>query len=73
MKAGFFKPAFTGLMIRALTESAAIRSVMADLVAGRQSYATLKRRLLRTFELGLAWRLLTTNGERRATNDYRPA
>jgi flavin-dependent dehydrogenase len=59
LKAGFFRPAFTGLMMRALIESAAIRAVMADLVAGRQSYATLKWRLLKTFELGLAWRALT--------------
>jgi hypothetical protein len=34
---------------------------MADLVAGRQSYKTLKWRLLKTLELGLAWRALTTN------------
>ena len=59
-------------MMRALTESGAIRSVMADLVAGRQSYATLKGRLLKTFEVGLAWRLLTTNAEPRTSNDYRP-
>ena len=58
LKAGFFRPAFTGLMMRALQESAGIRAVMADLVAGRQSYATLKWRLLKTFELGLAWRAL---------------
>ena len=61
LKSRFFRPAFTGLMMRALTESAAIRAVMADLVAGRQSYATLKWRLLKTFELGLACRMLTTN------------
>jgi len=65
LKAGFFRPAFTGLMMRALMESAAIRSVMADLVAGRQSYATLKWRLLKTLEIGLAWRALTANDERR--------
>jgi flavin-dependent dehydrogenase len=58
LKAGFFRPAFTGLMMRALTTSGAIRSVMADLVAGRQTYAALKWRLLKTFELGLAWRAL---------------
>jgi hypothetical protein len=52
LKAGFFRPAFTGLMMRALMESGAIRAVMADLVAGRQSYASLKWRLLKTFELG---------------------
>jgi flavin-dependent dehydrogenase len=60
LKAGFFRPAFTGLMMRALQESAGVRAVMADLVAGQQSYATLKWRLLKTFELGLAWRALTT-------------
>ena len=53
LKAGFFRPAFTGLMIRALQQSPAIRAVMADLVAGRQPYASLKWRLLRTLE----WRL----------------
>ncbi len=61
LKAGFFRPAFTGLMMHALMESAAIRAVMADLVAGRQSYAGLKWRLMKTFEIGLAWRVLTTN------------
>lgn len=53
LKAGFFRPAFTGLMIRGLQQSHAIREVMADLVAGRQPYASLKWRLLRTLE----WRL----------------
>jgi geranylgeranyl reductase family protein len=60
LKAGFFRPAFTALMMRALMQSAAVRAVMADLVAGRQSYKTLKWRLLKTLELGLAWRALTT-------------
>jgi flavin-dependent dehydrogenase len=58
LKAGFFKPAFIELLMRALTKSQAVRSVMADLVAGRQTYAGLKWRLLKTFELGLAWRIL---------------
>jgi flavin-dependent dehydrogenase len=58
-KAGFFRPAFTHLMTRALQHSHPIRAVMADLVAGRQSYATLKRRLLGTLEWRLALRLLT--------------
>ena len=58
LKAGFFRPAFTGLMMRALQESAAIRAVMADLVAGRQPYRTLKWRLLRTFEWRLAAKAL---------------
>jgi geranylgeranyl reductase family protein len=61
LKAGFFRPAFTGLMMRALQESAAIRAVMADLVAGRQSYALLKWRLLSTFEVGVAWRALRSS------------
>jgi len=57
LKAGFFRPRFTRLMIDALRHSAGIRAVMADLVAGRQSYARLKWRLARTFEAGLAVRL----------------
>ena len=56
LKAGLFRPAFTGLMMRALQDSRAIREVMADLVAGRQPYGSLKWRLLRTFE----WRLALT-------------
>ncbi len=58
LKAGFFQPAFTSLMVRALAQSAGVRAVMADLVAGRQPYATLKRRLVGTFEWKLLWRLL---------------
>ena len=54
----FFRPAFTRLLVRALGQSAAIRSVMADLIAGRQSYRTLKWRLLSTWEWGLAARAL---------------
>jgi geranylgeranyl reductase family protein len=57
-KAGFFRPAFTGLLMRALRTSPAIRSVMADLVAGVQPYRTLRRRLLSTFEVRLALRAL---------------
>jgi flavin-dependent dehydrogenase len=62
LKAGFFRPAFAGLLIGALHHSAGIRAVMADLVAGRQSYATLKWRLLKTLEIGLAWRALARSG-----------
>jgi geranylgeranyl reductase family protein len=58
LKAGFFRPAFTALLMRALQQSPAVRGVVADLVAGRQSYATLKWRLLSTLEFGLAWRVL---------------
>jgi len=42
----------------ALAESAAIRAVMARLVAGTEPYGTLKWSLARTAELGLAWRLV---------------
>jgi geranylgeranyl reductase family protein len=58
LKRGFFHPRFTRLVVRALSESAPIRHVMVDLIAGRQPYATLKRRLLGTLEFGLAWRTL---------------
>jgi geranylgeranyl diphosphate/geranylgeranyl-bacteriochlorophyllide a reductase len=59
-KAGFFQPRFTRLLVDALQSSEKIRGVMADLVAGTQSYRGLKRRLARTMEFGLAWRLLTS-------------
>jgi flavin-dependent dehydrogenase len=58
LKAGFFRPRFTSLLIEALDRSPAVREVMIDLVAGRQPYRGLKRRLLATMELGLAVRLL---------------
>jgi len=57
LKAGFFRPRFTKLLIRALQTSAPVRAIMADLVAGRQSYATLTRRLVATLEVKLAWEL----------------
>lgn len=57
LKAGFFRPRFTKLLIRALQTSAPVRAIMADLVAGRQSYATLARRLMATLEVKLAWEL----------------
>jgi flavin-dependent dehydrogenase len=58
LKAGFFRPRFVGLMMRALTQSAAIRVVVADLVAGRQTYKGLAWRLARTREVSLAWQWL---------------
>ena len=58
LKAGFFRPRFTTLLVDALNQSDDIRAVMIDLVAGRQPYRGLKRRLLGTLELGLAWRTL---------------
>jgi len=66
-KAGFFRPRFTELFNRALSESVAIRGVMADLIAGRQSYATLKWRLLGTLELGLACKSFVALVHRRGT------
>ena len=59
LKAGFFRPAFAGLMMRAAEERRRDPPVMADLVAGARVRA-LKWRLLKTFELGLAWRALRT-------------
>ena len=58
LKEGFFRGTFTHLLVDALRHSARVRDVMADLVAGRQPYATLKRRLIATLEVRLAWRLL---------------
>lgn len=58
LKAGFYRPRFTRLLIDALDQSAPVREVMIDLVAGRQPYAGLKRRLLATLEVGLMLRLL---------------
>lgn len=58
LKRAFFRSGFTRLLVDALNHSPAVARVMADLVAGTQPYATLKRRLLRTFEVRLAWRLL---------------
>ena len=60
LKAGFFRPAFSALLFDALGESAAVRAVMADLIAGRQGYAGLNWRLLASLEVGLAWRTLTS-------------
>ena len=54
--AAFFRPRFTRLLIDALQQSRDIRAVMADLVSGRQGYAGLKWRLLKTLEARLAWR-----------------
>ena len=57
-KAGFFRPAFMKLLVQALQRSAAVREILVDLVAGRQSYLSLKWRLLKTLEIGLAWKVL---------------
>jgi geranylgeranyl diphosphate/geranylgeranyl-bacteriochlorophyllide a reductase len=60
LKAGFYRPRFTRLLIDALNKSPAIQNVMLDLVAGRQPYRGLKRRLVGTLEVGLMWKVLTT-------------
>jgi len=57
-KAGFFRPAFMKLLVHALQRSAAVQEILVDLVAGRQSYKTLKWRLLKTLEVGLAWKMV---------------
>jgi geranylgeranyl reductase family protein len=54
IKARFYQPQFMSLLIRALQRSRNIRSVMGDLVAGRQSYRGLRWRLLKSVE----WRLM---------------
>lgn len=58
LKRGFFRGPFTRLLIDALQRSAPVRGLMRDLVGGHQPYHSLKRRLLGTFEIGLAWQLL---------------
>jgi len=54
LRARFYQPRFIELLLKALGRSVRIRSVMADLVAGRQTYQGLRRRLLKTAE----WRLM---------------
>lgn len=71
LKAAFFRPQFTRLLVHALDRSAAIRGVMSDLIAGRQPYVGLKRRLLGTLELGLMAKLFVLRRGRRA--EARPA
>lgn len=59
LKARFFSPRFTALLLRALEKSAAVRAVMVDLIAGRQPYRGLRRRLLATMEVKLMIEMLT--------------
>jgi geranylgeranyl reductase family protein len=54
LRARFYQPRFIELLLKALGRSARIRAVMADLVAGRQTYQGLRRRLVKTAE----WRLM---------------
>jgi flavin-dependent dehydrogenase len=58
LKRGFFQGGFPHLLVDALQQSGPVNQIMADLVAGAQPYSTLKRRLVGTFEIRLAWRLL---------------
>lgn len=60
MTAQFFTPAFSSLLLRALDTSPQIRRIACDLIAGRQTYHGLRRRLLATREFGLAVRLAGT-------------
>jgi geranylgeranyl diphosphate/geranylgeranyl-bacteriochlorophyllide a reductase len=62
LKGTFFRPQFTRLLIDALRHSDGIRAAMRDLVAGRQDYISLKWRLLKSFEFGLAARLFLNGG-----------
>lgn len=62
LKERFFHRRFTALMVSGLQRSARIREVMADLVAGEQTYRGLRRRLLRTLEFRLMWQLLVARG-----------
>jgi flavin-dependent dehydrogenase len=54
----FFSPRFSELFVTALRQSGPIREIFADLVAGRQPYRGLRRRLLRTREWKLAGRAM---------------
>ncbi len=58
LKHGFYRHGFLRLLVDGLAASQAVRAVMRDLVAGRQGYASLARRLLETLEVKLACRLL---------------
>jgi len=58
LKDDFFGAGFSRLLVHALARSPAIRATMVDLVGGRQPYIGLRRRLLGTLELRLAWSAL---------------
>jgi geranylgeranyl reductase family protein len=58
VKGNFFRGPFTHLLIDALQRSEPVRAIMRDLVAGTQPYRTLRKRLIGTFEVALAWQLL---------------
>jgi geranylgeranyl reductase family protein len=54
---GFFDAPFLGLMVDAVARSSRIAAVLVDLIAGRQPYRGLRRRLLKTREWRYAWHL----------------
>jgi geranylgeranyl diphosphate/geranylgeranyl-bacteriochlorophyllide a reductase len=56
LTAMFFTPMFSSLLVEALRQSAAIRQVFRDLVAGTQPYNGLRRRLVAAGEWKLAGR-----------------
>jgi geranylgeranyl reductase family protein len=60
LKHHFFRPELLTLLVRALARNDRIRTIMADLIAGRQSYAGLRRRLLGTLDLRLIVEWLRT-------------
>src|SRR5262249_18497598 len=57
LKESFFKPQFTHLLIDALSRSAAIAAVMADLIAGRLEYRSLNCRLVTRLKFRMGARL----------------
>lgn len=63
LKDGFFRPQFRHLVMEALRTSPSVRRVMADLIAGTQPYRGLKWRLIQTFEIGLAARLISARAQ----------
>lgn len=58
LRARFFTSGFSELLVAGLERSRQVREIMVDLIAGRQTYRSLPRRLVRTWELGLAWRFV---------------
>lgn len=64
LKAMFFRPQFTSLLVGGLRRSSAIRHIMADLIAGRQTYRGLRRRLLATCEFSLMVKLMPSFARR---------
>ncbi len=70
-KAGFFQPRFKRLLLHSLRSSPRVRRVMADLVAGTQTYRELKRRLVGTMEFALAWNVITATYSRRGRGPVR--